>query len=214
MEHPVRLWRTAFLRPCLVLWRRCLHRDADAGVLGTDAVDRHSAGHAGRRPCGGADRHANLPPARPLFRAGDAGISAGDSLRAGIPGLPGNVAADAQRAPGALHPVQGPTLRHLPRGRPVGAGHDRRHAGGELALRPGVAGGAAERIGRRSRRYRRLALEDARTDRVRHDRRRGRGSLRLRPAGGHAGFRLRHVGISTSGGGDPVRWHCRDCGGQ
>ena len=60
--------------------------------------------------------------------------------------------------------------------------------------------------------HQRAPLEDARAGRVRRDRR-GRGrALRLRAAGGDAGFRVRHAGLRAAGGGDAVRRRGLDLG--
>ena len=102
VEHPVRLWRAVVVRPCLVLRHRRLCRDAGAGLLEPDALAGHPAGHDRRRRRRGADRPADVPPARPLLRAVDARLPAGDPVFPAISRLPGGVAADAPGTPGGL----------------------------------------------------------------------------------------------------------------
>ncbi len=69
-------------------------------------------GHGGRRDRRRDHRHADVPSARALFRAGDAGLSAGHPLLPAIPRLPGSVAADASGASGGIiwsSPIRGST---------------------------------------------------------------------------------------------------------
>ena len=76
------------------------------------AVAGHTTRHGGRRDRRGDHRHADIPSARPLLRAVDARLSAGNSLHPAVPRFPGNVAADASGKP-ALHiwnfPISGST---------------------------------------------------------------------------------------------------------
>ena len=167
VEHPVRLWRAVVVRPRVVLRHRRLHRDAGAGVLEPHALARHSARHGRRRGRRGDHRHADIPPARPLFRAVDARLSAGDPLLPAISRLPGSLAADASGEPGGVSGVLRSAALHLVAVGPAGRRRDRLHAGGELALRPGAAGDPAERTGGRGGRHQRPALEDARAGRLR-----------------------------------------------
>src|SRR3546814_13776831 len=92
-------------------------------------VDR--PGGAGRA----ADRVADLPAPRPLLRALDARLPAGDALRLRVARLPGSHLADEARGLLDVHAVRRPAPVHP--GRPGHADGDRRGdaAGRALALR-------------------------------------------------------------------------------
>ena len=113
----------------------------------------------------------DIPAARALLRAVDAGLPAGHPLRHAIPRLPGSLDADAPRAPGCVYmEFADPRVYTLIAVLPAGRRRGRLLADRELALRPGPAGDPAERAGGRGGGHQRAPLEDARADRLRHDR--------------------------------------------
>ena len=205
VEHPVRLRRPVVVRPRKFLRRRRIYHDTGSGLLEPHALAWHSARRRDGSDRGSHHRHADVPPARPLFRVGDAGVSVGDSLLHEYFGF---------------QEVSLPMHRETSRGvicsSPIHAIYtlvavgllvisviacilveNSRFGLALLAIRQNELAAEAAGIDARS-------LEDARTDRVRNDRGRRRRSLCLRSTGGDAGFRIRHAGLRATGGDDVV----------
>ena len=155
----------------------------------------------GRRRRRGADRLSDLPPARPLFRAGDARLSAGDLYVFQWLGYQELALPMKREAPASVHAVRR-SARLCRAG--AGAAGDRAAdlaVGREFAVRHGADRDQAERAGRRGRRHQHLALEDAGADAVGRARRGRRRAVRGRAAGRHPGKRVRHAGLGA--GADP-----------
>ena len=106
LEPAQRLHRPGLVRPRRLLRPRRLCRRARPDPFRPLAVDHDpDCGHP-RRPRRTADRLSDLPPARPLLRAGDARLPAGPALRLRMARLSGSHAADEARQCRRLHAVR------------------------------------------------------------------------------------------------------------
>ena len=181
-------------------------------LLEPDALGGNSARHDRRRHRRGPDRPADLPPEGPLLRAVDARLPAGDPVLPAIPRLPGNVVADAPGHPAAFLEFTNPHYYTLVAVCFLIAGVFVCMLVENSRFGLALAGDPAERTGGRGSRHQRPSVEDARPGRFRHDRRRGRRLLRLRAAGGHPGFSVRHAGVRPGGRRDAVRRRRLDLG--
>src|SRR5204862_4034842 len=93
---------------------------------------------------------SDLPPARPLFRAGDARLPAGDALRVPVARLSGIGPADEARRAASLYAIRGSAPLCRAGARAAGRGVADLAEGREFAVRHGAVGDQAERAGRGS----------------------------------------------------------------